>query len=388
VRLIFITGSLSPGGAERHAVALMNRLAERGHQCHAVSVKKIGDLGDRIRSRDSGTVHSLAAARYLDLRAVADFAALISRIRPAVLVAANAYALMYAWLASRARRTRVPLVVVYHSNRLLGAKEELQMLLYRLLFRTADCSVFVSEKQRRYWVGRGVYSRKSEVIYNGVDTEEFCDRRSPEERRAVRSRLGFSDSDYLIGLPALLRPEKNPVQLVDAVAALRGMRIPARALFIGDGEMRAAIESRARARGLASSVVVTGFQRDVRPWVAACDAATLCSLTEAFSLAAIEAMALGKPVVHSDVGGAAEMIDPGRNGFLFPVGDTRAFIEKLAILADREVSTRMGREARATVEALFSEDTMADRYEEVLLELCRSAATVRPEHADRIKATH
>jgi glycosyltransferase involved in cell wall biosynthesis len=82
------------------------------------------------------------------------------------------------------------------------------------------------------------------------------------------------------------------------------------------------------------------------------------------------------------------MIDPGRNGFLFPVGDTRAFIEKLAVLADREVSTRMGREARATVEALFSEDTMADRYEQVLLELCGSAATVRPEHADRIKATH
>jgi glycosyltransferase involved in cell wall biosynthesis len=82
-------------------------------------------------------------------------------------------------------------------------------------------------------------------------------------------------------------------------------------------------------------------------------------------------MALGRPVVHSDVGGAAEMIFPGRNGFLFPVGDTRALVDKLAFLADRAVSRRMGHGARAVVEARFSEKTMVDRYEQVLLSLCR-----------------
>jgi glycosyltransferase involved in cell wall biosynthesis len=176
--------------------------------------------------------------------------------------------------------------------------------------------------------------------------------------------------------------------LVDAVAALRRRRIPAKALFIGDGDMREAIRSRARVHGLEGSVVVTGLKRDVRPCVAACDAATLCSLTETFSLAAIEAMAMGKPVVQSDVGGAAEMIVPGRNGFLFPVGDTRAYTDRLAMLADREVSVRMGREARATVEARFSEETMVDRYEQLLLDLCRSHAAVHPEYARRFKATH
>jgi glycosyltransferase involved in cell wall biosynthesis len=102
----------------------------------------------------------------------------------------------------------------------------------------------------------------------------------------------------------------------------------------------------------------------------------LCSFTEAFSVAAIEAMALCRPVVHSDVGGAAEMIVPGRNGFLFSVGDTGALVDRLAILADRKVSRRMGDDARATVEVLFSEKTMVDRYEQTLLELCgvRSSA--------------
>jgi glycosyltransferase involved in cell wall biosynthesis len=386
--LMFVTGSSSVGGAERHTVAVLNRLAERGHRCHAVCVKETGDLFDRIQPRNGATVRSLEAARYLDVRAVADFAAHLARVKPSAIVAANGYALMYSWLAHRLSRSRASLVVTFHSNRLLGVKEQLQTMLYRLFFWTADCSVFVCRRQRRYWRRRGVLSRRNEVIYNGVDTEEFRNTWSTQGRRALRRALGFSDADYVIGLSALLRPEKNPVQLVDAVAALRARAIPARALIIGDGEMRGAIQARAHALDVAGSIVVTGLKQDVRPYVAACDAMVLCSLTEAFSLSAIESMALGKPVVHSDVGGAAEMIAQGRNGFLFPAGNTHAFIDKLAILADPAVSAQMGREARATAEALFSERTMVDRYERLLLAICGPGATVHPEHADRIKATH
>jgi glycosyltransferase involved in cell wall biosynthesis len=71
------------------------------------------------------------------------------------------------------------------------------------------------------------------------------------------------------------------------------------------------------------------------------------------------------------------MIVPGRNGFLFPVGDTKTLVEKLAILADRALSRRMGNDARATVEARFSERTMVDRYEQILLEICRARSGAR-----------
>src|SRR5262245_61610950 len=148
-RLVFVTGSLAPGGAERHAIALMGRLAERGHQCHAVGVKGMAGPGTRLRPRGGGRPRhagprrSLKARRYLDLRALRDFAAQLSRIDPSAIVAANPYALMYSWLALRLARLRAPLMVTYHSNRLLGTKERLQMMLYRLFFRTAACSVFV-----------------------------------------------------------------------------------------------------------------------------------------------------------------------------------------------------------------------------------------------------
>jgi glycosyltransferase involved in cell wall biosynthesis len=357
----------------------MRRLAERGHECHAVYIKDAAAQLDRVRLSDGVTVRCLNAARYFDTRALADFAAHISRVRPSVIVAANPYALMYSSLALRLSRMRAALVVTYHSNRLLGAKEWIQMIVYRLLFWMADCSIFVCERQKRHWLRRGVFSRRNEVIYNGVDTEEFSDKWNPQERWMLRSALGFRDTDYVIGILALLRPEKNHVQMVEAIAMLRKMRIPARALMIGDGEMRAAIEARARELNVESDVVITGLQREVRPYIAVCDAVALCSHTEAFSLAAIEAMALGRPVVHTDVGGAAEMIVPGRNGFLFPVDDTKAFVDKLVILADRAVSRRMGQEARATVEARFSEKAMVDRYEQTLLELC--AARYRAKEA-------
>ena len=376
-RAIFVTASFTHGGAERHSIAVMNRLAERGHECHAVYIKNVSTQLNRIRLRNGGTVRCLNAARYFDRRALADFAAHISRIRPSAIVAANPYALMYSSLALTLSRLRVPLIVTYHSTRLLGAKERLQMMFYRLFFWMADCLVFVCEKQRRSWLRRGVFSRRNEVIYNGVDTEEFCDRGDPEERTILRGKLGFSDADYVIGVPALLRLEKNHLQLVDAIAMLRNRGVPARALLIGDGEMRGAIEARAREFNVESDVVMTGLQQDVRPYIAACDAMALCSFTEAFSLAAIEAMALSRPLVHSDVGGAAEMIVPGWNGFLFPVGDTRALVDELAILADRTVSRRMGKNARDVVERLFSEKTMVDRYERLLLDLCRARSGAR-----------
>jgi len=380
LRVIFVTGSLPHGGAERQSIAVMNRLAERGHECHAVYVRNDPRQLDRIRLREGGSVRCLNATRYLDMHALAGFAAHISRIKPSAIVAANPYALMYSSLALRLSRVRAPLVVTFHTTRLFGAKEHAKMIIDRLFFWGANRLVFVCEKQKRYWLRRGVLSRKNEVIYNGVDTEHFSHTSGSEERRELRRGLGYSDADYVIGISAVLRPEKNHVQLVDAVAALRSMGIPARVLMIGDGPMRGAVEVRGHELKVDADVRITGFQQEIRPYISVCDVMVLCSLAvETFSLAALEAMAMGKPVVHSDLGGASEMIFPGRNGFLFPVGDTRALVGKLAILADRAVSREMGREARHLVETLFSEKTMVDRYERMLMDLCGTPSS--PEEA-------
>jgi glycosyltransferase involved in cell wall biosynthesis len=269
-------------------------------------------------------------------------------------------------------------MATFHTTVLQGVKERLKMAYYRPFFWSADRLVFVCEAQRRYWARRRLAGRRTEVIYNGIDTD-YWSPVAPGARRAVRRALGFAEGDLVIALSAVLRREKNPLQLVDAVAALRRRAIPAHALLVGDGPLRGAVEARARKLGIADQVVITGLQQDVRPMVGAADAAVLCSTAvETFSLAALEAMALGRPVVHAELGGAAEMIRSGADGWLFPAGDTAALVERLAALADPELRRRMGRSARGRVEARFAEGAMVDRYEAALSEL----ATTRSKHGN------
>jgi L-malate glycosyltransferase len=367
MRLVFLTGSLVHGGAERQAITLANRLAERGHECHVIYVKNDPSQLGRLRLPAASTVRCLHAKRYFDLRALAHLHALLARLAPQAVLATNPYALMYASLASAG----APLAVSLHSTYVNNLKEHLQMAAYRPLFWRAACAIFVCERQRRHWFARGLFGRRNRVIYNGIDLDYW----QAVDATRVRRALGFADSDYVIGLSAVLRPEKNPTQLVDALARLRNLGLPARALFIGDGEERGAVEARARALGVADRFVISGFQEDVRPFLSACDVVTLTSFTEAFSLAAIEAMALGRPVLHPAVGGGAEMIHSGHEGWLFPVGDTATLVDRLAALADPVLRTRMGENARATVAARFSEQAMVERYEQLLAELASPRST-------------
>ncbi|MEA3195213.1 MAG: hypothetical protein QOD26_3546 [Betaproteobacteria bacterium] len=357
MRLFFVTGSLVHGGAERHAITLANRLSERGHDVHFAYVKN--DPSQLPRLQIPATC--LHARSYFDPAALRSLRRLITRTRPSAVLATNPYALMYASLA----RPTAPLAVALHSTYTRSVKETLQMLAYRPFFWAAERAMFVCERQMSHWRRRALFSRSNEVIYNGVDLEHW----QAAPSTPMRGILGIGEKDFVIGLSAVLRPEKNPVQLVEAVAMLRRRGIPARALMIGDGEMRPAIEAAARRAGLADAVSITGLVQDVRPFLAACDVLALTSHTEAFSLAAIEAMALGLPVVHANVGGAAEMIRPGHDGFLFPRGDTGTLVDCLGVLADPAARWPMGRNARQTVETRFSERAMVERYESSLNEL-------------------
>ncbi len=373
LRIVFVTGSLAHGGAERHSITLMNRLAERGHECHAVYVKNDPSQLGRIELRSNGSVRCLDAARFFDWHAMAEFAAHLDCIQPELIVAANGYALMYASVARRLSRLRVPLLATFHSTRLLGLKERVKMLVDRFFFLSADCLIFVCENQRRYWQRRGLIARRTEVIHNGIDADHFSAGGFRDESALVRHAHGFTETDYVIGISAVLREEKNHVQLVDAVAALHDTGIMARLLVIGDGPMRQAVEARAQQLRGDTDIRITGFRQEVRPFIAACDVMVICSIAvETFSLAALEAMAMGKPVVHSDVGGAAEMITPGINGFLFRAGDTKALVQHLATLADRKRAVAMGHNARRVVEQRFTEAVMVDRYEKALLSLCQA----------------
>src|SRR5258708_33074820 len=164
---------------------------------------------------------------------------------------------MYAALAKLWSRLSAPLILTYHSTRWPGLKEQAQLLAYRPFMWSADCAVFVCESQRRYCMRRGLLARRNAVIHNGVDTERFRDRPGAAERRAARAALGYAEQDYVIAMVAALRPEKNHVQLLEAVVSLRALGVRAQALLVGDGAMRETVERRARSLGIGRQLTAT-----------------------------------------------------------------------------------------------------------------------------------
>jgi len=381
LRALFVTSSFAYGHAEKQTITLMNRLACRGHECHAAYIKENHALLDRVRLRSASEVRCLSAMHYLDRTALAELAALIANLEPTVIVAANAYPLMYAALARRLAQVRAPTVVIQHSTNVKGARELLQMLLYRPLYWMANCAIFACDRQQRYWRRRAVLARRNVVIYNGVDIDKFADTTTREHRAATRRLFGFAEADFVIGAIGDLRKGKNQIQLVAVIERLRKAGVPARALLIGDGAEHTKIEARARERGVARDIAVTGFVHDVRAFIAACDVIAVCSLDEAVSIGALEAMALSKPVVHSKVGSAAEIIHPGYNGFLFRANDTTALVKHLVRLTHPEDRRIMGEHARGVVERRFSEQRMVESYESLLLKVAaRSNGPTRRHH--------
>ena len=364
--ILFIVNSLELGGAEKQVVTLLNHLGNSRFRLHLAYLKR----GERLLPQlDTGKLDELICCdvtRGVERRAVRQLGALIRSRHIDAIVCTNTYSMLYGYLARRqARHEKPKLATVFHTTLLRTYKEKAQMLLYQRLFKRSDLLLYVCENQRDYWRDRGLRAAADAVVHNGIDVDYFSDRQTPEERSELRTSLGFAPGDTVIGLCSSMRPEKAHGDLLQAIASLRNQGVAAKALFIGDGPERGAIENQALELGLQEHVVITGMQTDVRPYIGCCDVMTLVShAIETFSLAALESMALAKPLVMSDIGGASEQVLHGQTGLLFEPGDLTALAAHLNTLTDASLRARMGAAAQRRVRQLFTVDTMTAGFTE------------------------
>jgi glycosyltransferase involved in cell wall biosynthesis len=360
--LLFIVNSLETGGAENQVVTLLNHLDPRRFRLHLACLKRGQQLLPQLRTERLAGITCCDLTHRIDHRAVRQLRRIIAEDRIDAIVCTNSYPTLYGRLAARHGARAPRLVTVFHTTVLQTRKQKMQMLLYRRLFRRCDLLVYVCEGQRRYWRARGLDLAEDEVIYNGIDTEWFTERRPGAEQLAFRRGLGFGTEDFVIGICSGLRPEKAHGDLLAAVARLRAQGVPAKALLIGEGPERPAIEHAIAGLDLRQHVRITGLMADVRPYISACDVMTLVSHSETFSLAALESMSLGKPLVMSDLGGAGEQVIHGTNGFLFAPGDIEALAMHLRALTSASLRTRLGEAAARRVRELFTVQHMAGRF--------------------------
>lgn len=377
MKILFIADHLKFGGAERHLVAVATGLVKRGHETTVAYLKPHDELAGELHAGGVSRVVCCNSKGGADWRAIRALARQIDDFAPNMLISTSQYSLAMGVAARTLAARRPPLLFVCHSMEHVcrSRRDRIRFAIYRHFYRMAEHVVFVSELQRRFFAELGVTPRSSEVIHNGIDLDLFSAAHAGRSAPALRRELGFADNDLVIGMCAGFREEKRQVDLLEAVRRLRDRNIPAKALLVGDGIMRPAIEARRDALGLQGDVVLCGFQHDVAPYVAACDILALTSHAETFPIATLEYMALSKPLVASAVGGLAEQVEHGRNGLLYPAGDIPRLVDCLESLTSDGARHTLGQSARHAVEARFSLTTMIDRFQTACFKLSPGQST-------------
>lgn len=225
--------------------------------------------------------------------------------------------------------------------------------------------VAISSAVRGVMVDCGVDSAKIRLIPSGTDIERF---ENAVRDAGLRSRLGVDTSIPIVCAAATLAERKGVRYLIEAAALLAKRGTPIHLVIGGDGEQRDELERLARDLGVGASFV--GFYADMPALLASIDVFAMPSLSEGLGVAVLEAMAAGRPVVASAVGGLRESVVDGVTGFSVPPADARALAEGIGkLVANPSLAAELGSAGRARARENFSLENMARLNEELYYEL-------------------
>lgn len=355
MRILHVIESLEFGGAEKVVIDLANEMAAR-HEVVICCVKRLGDLAASVDPRIR--VFCLDKGEGNDIRVPLRLARLLHRERVEVLHAHNWGVYLEAALAGLFARTPVCIHTVhgqymgYPPGRGSRFKRALRHGLERFLARRFAKIVTVSDSIQRYVVAEiGITADRLLTIHNGIRMA------SP----LMAKRSGNAIMCITVGR---LAEVKNQAMMLRAFHAATDAE--ARLWLVGDGPERVRLEALARELGLNERVVFTGFRQDIADLLARSDVFLMSSNYEGISIAVLEAMRAGLPVIGTRVGGMPETVQDGRTGLLVAPGDIAGMADALRrLLASPAERVRLGMAARKFLETEFSIENMVARYEQV-----------------------
>lgn len=234
-----------------------------------------------------------------------------------------------------------------------------------LITRRASRVILLSKHLLTRAVQLGVNERKATVVPSGVDYSIF-DPRRPEvtrKRDILREEFGIKE-DIIIGYVGRLIPSKGIEYLVRAVYEISDKARRVTLLVVGDGPYKKDLDIISRDLGLRT--IFAGWQAETAPYYALMDIFALPSPFEGLPNAVLEAMAMEKPIVATDIGGIPDLVEDGENGFLVPAFDHKRMASALLdLVRDGDLRARMGHIGREKIKKSFSWDAIAPRVEQV-----------------------
>jgi glycosyltransferase involved in cell wall biosynthesis len=363
------------GGTEKHLAQLIAGLPAELFRCSVVAF----DLGanpllDGLRARGVPIISVPVGREYVPNAAVQAWrlSRLIRRNRYDIVQTfhpkADTYGAVIAWLSGVKH--------LVSSKRDTGQlRRPWHIFLNRRLRSLFDAFIVVAEAVRVALMANDhLPASRITTIYNGVDIARFAVP-SSEQRRDARARLGFAADDFVVGMVAGFRPEKNHdvffAGLLQACPSIPSLK----ALAVGAGPLLAQFRERIAQTELGARTLFLGDVADVVPCLWAMDVGCLTpGSNEGFSNAVVEQMAVGLPMIVTDVGGNAEAVVDGENGRVIPPQDATAFSRALIELYGNSLrAANMGRASRKRVEEKFSLDRMCAQHAKLYRSLCDRA---------------
>lgn len=342
------------GGGELSLLDLLRGL-DRDRWAPVLAVPEDGEVATRARELDlpvhviplpplrrpgPGTVRSARAL------------ARLARAADATLIHANGTrAMAYAAAAGRlAARPTIWHVRIAESDGLVD----------RALCAAATAVIATSRAVARRFAWAGA---KVRLVPNGVDLKRFAPR---PPSAALRASLGVPPSAPVALSIGRHVPEKGYRHLVDAALLVERARAGVRWVLVGDGELSHELEAQARRLGLAGAMHFAGWRDDVADVLALADVFVLPSESEGFGRVLVEAMAMGRAIVATAVGGVPDVVIAEETGLLIPPADPSALAEAVRVLLDDlPRAARLGAAGRARAEAIFSLGAHVDGVERV-----------------------
>ncbi|HYH62975.1 MAG TPA: glycosyltransferase [Solirubrobacterales bacterium] len=359
--LLIINRFASDGGAESQLEQLAAGLARSGHD---VTVCCINRADRDLSSLEAQGVNVRELHAESRLGRIAAIPALVKLAREAEVVQCTMWDASL-WGRIAAILARRPVVVADHAadrSVQVSAKGEPRgrwiALHNRLLDRFTYATVSCATSQTALLESEGVESSRIVHIPNGIPVAATA-----AATGATREELGIPAGALVVMQVGVFRPEKEQMGALKAMAAVRRRVDRLHLVFVGDGPLRATVEEEARRENL-DWVHFLGFRSDVPELLHLADLMLLPSRSEAMPMSVLEAMAVGVPVVATDVGDVRRTL--GGGGICVPVGDARALEEAAEnLLLDGELREEMGQLARRNA-GDFDSAVMVERYSELL----------------------
>jgi glycosyltransferase involved in cell wall biosynthesis len=351
IRILEVTATLKPAGAEHMLVSLASALNSDRFDVSVVSLFNAfpGGLEPALDQRRIPVWH-LGKVAGPDVRMYARLKQVVDTFRPDI-IHTHCYVTRYTFpLRAKAMVHTVHNIASLEADRVGRA-------INRYAFRKGVVPIAVGAAVADSV--RELYRLERPIsIPNGIDTLRF---RYPANRSLWRRLNGFCEEDLLVVSVGRLTRQKNPMALVDAITQVPGAQL----LLAGEGELQNELVGHPR-------VHLLGVRQDIPELLSCCDIFALASRWEGLPLAVLEAMAAGMPIVATSVGCVPEIVQHEKSGFLVHPGNQEELVTALRLLGQSATLRRkMGEEARIRAES-FSLQAMVSAYEHLFLRLFSS----------------